>query len=161
MVDIQSKEVIDKISEQLKIQPALMIPREIGKDIQLTFDVNTSRVADTIADGFSSSTGALIFFITPTDRDFFLTSTYLNITKDVSNDNTATTIEVTPFGKAEFPVIQIISQTLTVANNINSVTTFATPIKLERGSNIRIIGPFTVGAMGKGAIITGFTTDPL
>ena len=164
MTDIQSKEVIDKISDELKIQPALVIPRVISKDIQLTYGVNPVRVSDNI-DAMSdvaekTTTGALIILTTSSDKDYFLTSLNVSFVKDAVCDSATGAYSVTVIinGRSTFLVsLPIITLT---AERADIFLAFPSPIKLDRGSNIVITGTFTVGVCVRTANCQGFVTNP-
>lgn len=165
MVDIQSKEVIDKISEQLKIQPSIVIPRVLGKDIQLVFDVNSEDIIDnpqalSSGSGLKSTTGTLVALTTPTGRDYFLTKIDAGYVKDVvaSNATGAFTINVTIGGRSvvvgSFPVITLLAQ----QDHLN--ITLIPPIKLDRATSITMTGTFAAGVVVRTLNVAGFTRDP-
>jgi len=159
VLDIQSKEVIDKISDELKVQPSLEIPRQLAKDIQLVYNVNPRRVLQVVTGVTRLISGNVTMFTAPTDRDFFLTSASLNNQSDVSCDNTTITMAVTPEGAAPEQVLLFSKITLTVFQHGETVH-FNPPIKIERGSGIDFGSVFTVGVSVSGATLTGYTTDP-
>ena len=81
MVDIQSKEVIDKISDELKIQPAMAIPRALAEKIQLVYAVNANPIVNVVANAERSTTGATNVFTTSPTKNFFLTGLLISWTK--------------------------------------------------------------------------------
>lgn len=159
MVDIQSKEVIDKISDELKIQPSMQIPRELAKQIQLVYGVNPKRFVNIVRGGTLTSTGASSLFVASSERDTFLTSATLSYMADATADSIFYKINITPEGKALDEVIFLAKITTTAASD--SITlSFNPPIKLERGSDVTFSHAFTVGVSVMGASVTAFETDP-
>lgn len=159
MVEIQSKEVIDKISDELKIQPALIIPRELMDKIQLVYNINSPNRDSIIRSVSRSTTGSSTLFTTSATRPFFLTSATLVNQSDVTADNTAISLVATPFGQATINPILLNKLTTTVFSGQISQR-YDPPILLARSSSITLGSTFTVGASISGASITGFETDP-
>ena len=160
MVDIQSKEVIDKISQDLKVQPALQIPRELAKQIQLVYSVNAVPVANIFENETrTTTTGASNIFMTPTNRDFFLTHVYLHNVSDATADNTIIRLIVTKENGVQVDIIAFSKITTTAFSATHSIT-FNTPIKLLRGTNITFVNAFTVGVSVSDVNFSGFTIDP-
>lgn len=162
MVDIQSKEVIDKISDELKVQPALQIPRELAKQIQLTYDVGARRIIDIARGGVRTTSGDLNIFVTPTDKDFFLVSCSIGYIKDAACDDAtgiAARILATIDGVGR-DLLGLPGITLTASND--SITSFfPAAIKLSRGTAISITGgSFTLGVKVRFGTMKGFTADP-
>jgi len=161
MVEHQSKEVVDKIAEVLKIQPATAFPKDVKEGIQPVFDINPERITTIVVRQGTTSTNTLTVFTTPANQDFYLTSAQISYTKDVSSDNVAVNLTITPeLSGAADELIELVSQTLTVKDD-HSAMNFSQPIKLQRGSTITLAGGFTVGTMTKVGIITGYSLDPL
>lgn len=158
MVDMQSKEVIDKVSDELKVQPAMAIPKALAEKIQLVYGVNPTRIINVMERAEVSATGTTAIFTTPTDRDFFLTAYYFNCSATAAADNTVYTLAFSPEGKASESV-RFPKLTLT-AGNERIVMNYNPPIKLERGTTITMGTTFTVGAVVRQATIFGYTTDP-
>jgi len=163
MVDIQSKEVIDKMSEDLKVQPAMMLPRLLGNQIMPTFSVNSDNIIT--AGGLSdasvrTATGNLNAFTTPVTTDFFLTNITAGFVKDATCDvgTGGLTISCVIGGRTTtlyaFPVI-----TLT-ADGDHIELHFSPPIKLDRNTTVLMAGAFTVGVMSRSLHTAGFIKDP-
>lgn len=162
VLDIQSKEVIDKISDELKVQPSLEIPRQLDDKIKLVYEVNPRRVCDIVESGVATSSTVTIF-TTPTERDFFLTNAWIAL--DTSN-GLGSDAELKIFvGGAEKTVLQAVCSFADGGtNNEQSPSTghqsinFSVPIKIDKGSIITITEPG--GNLAFSGII-GYTTDPL
>jgi len=159
MVDIQSKEVIDKISDELKLQPAMQIPRALAEKIQLVYNVNpksrnhTAFTAQRIVNGTTTMTTL------PTDRQFFVTSFSLSNQSDAVADNIQIILVATPLGRGQ-AVLATLSKLSLTAYSGEIVVTLAEPMPLEPGSLITVGSTFTVGASNSAAGCTGFFTDP-
>jgi len=158
-MEIQSKEVIDKISDELKLQPAMKIPRELMEKIQLVYNVNPKRVVNVARGTTSTTTGEVSAFVTPTDRDFFLTHINISTASDVVCDNTRIAVLVTPEGNTRLRILSIVKETLTVHQE-SAQLALVPPLKVERGSNITLQTIFTVGFNERTIEILGFFTDP-
>lgn len=158
MVDIQSKEVIDKISDNLKVQPSMMIPRALAKDIQLTYDVNPTRVIDLVRIGSAVDSASATVHTASTEKDTFITGFCLTMIKDVSAVSAATDLRVI-IGGATRQIAIITGLTLTVQNE--TITgNFAMPIKIDRGSAITLTHSNATASVKGSAIIYGYETDP-
>ena len=160
MTDIQSKEVIDKISDELKIQPALVIPRAISKDIQLVYNVNPKRTINIVKKASSSTTGTTTIFTTPSDRDFFLTGFAMSVSCNVTADSTRYFVSATPFGIANVSIGEIEKQSVTALSHLHVSKQYNFPMLIERSSAIVLSQTFTVGASFMVVNLEGFTTDP-
>jgi len=159
MVDIQSKEVIDKISEELKIQPALSIPREISKNIQLTYGVNPKLVSLIVRDGTRTLTGSEVIFTTSSVSDFYLVSVAISNQSNATADNTSVFIQGTPRGKAVQNFLLLSKLTTTATTSQNSINPVI-PVLLDRASTIVFGSAFTVGASSTSINLIGYEVDP-
>jgi len=159
MVDIQSKEVIDKISDELKVQPAMEIPRALAKDIQLVYEVNPTPLIQTISSTVSDGT-AITIFTTSAVKDTFMVGLSLSVAKDVLATSLFSRITARPFGQAaNLEFIRIRYEPVTVGDFIESLS-FPHPIKLARGSPISLTNSTAVGSIDTTGIIFFYETDP-
>ncbi len=157
-LDIQSKEVIDKISQDLKVQPAMQIPRELMDKIQLVYQVNQDHVVQRVEGASNSSTGNATIFTTPSAKDFFLTSASMSVTCDVVADSTSYKLFVTINGVGK-NLFELAKTTLVVFTDHIQMN-FNPPLKLDRASIIGINQSFTVGDSTQVGVITGYEVDP-
>lgn len=157
MVEHQSKEVVDKMSQELKIQPAGALPRNIVNSIQPVYNVNPIYRTNIVAAKTSSATSSTMMTV-PTDRPFFLTSAFLHIIKDSSAVSTATALNVTLKGKSELALILIPGITLT-AQDTGTSANYGDGMELEPGSLIRITMTSATAVLTSSATITGYTVD--
>lgn len=159
MVEIQSKEVIDKISDELKIQPALEIPKELAKLIQLTYVINPKRIIDVFGSGRSTTTGTSTILITSPERDTFITGISWSLHADVTNNGVAANVNIT---LADGRVVEVINlQKLAALEQLfEKFLMFDPPIKLLRGSSVTHNHTFTLGSSAMNTVIFGYQTDP-
>ncbi len=158
MVEIQSKEVIDKISDELKVQPALEIPRELAKQIQLSYNINPKDVVEVRNKGLSDGTSALIH-TTHSEKRTFLLEAAMSIAKDVNATSIFSTIEATPLGKAEQNIAVVRYEPLTVASHLRSEQNMH-GIELEKGTEINFTHGNAAASIDGSATIFFIETDP-
>lgn len=164
MVEIQSKEVIDKISAELKIQPSMEIPRELNKNIQLVYNINSDNFiknTDELTDsGPRTVTGPLTSFTTPINKDFFLTNVTASFIKDATCDSAtgAYDVSIVVNGRVtsilSFPIITLLAQ-----EGVR-ILYFNPSILIDRNTSIILNGVFTVGVCVRTLDVQGFTRDP-
>jgi len=158
MVDIQSKEVIDKISEDLKVQPAMQIPRELAKQIQLIYNVNPERIIQTRINTAADATVATIH-TTSAVKDTFLIGVFLSVSKDVVSTSLNSDIRFVPFGGVSTAVLTIKYEPVTAGQFVSN-REFMIPIKLARGSNVTVHNSTNTASIDAGGIINFYETDP-
>lgn len=158
MVDIQSKEVIDKISDELKVQPALSIPRNISKDIQLSYNVNPTYINKTAAVNLSDSASATIR-TTDSEKDTFLTSVYLTVTKDAISDSLFSQITAV-LETGETSTILLIRYEPTTTGSFHQQLVLTRPIKLKKNSQILFLHNTATASIDGTAVINYYETDP-
>jgi len=161
MVDIQSKEVIDKISDELKVQPSLEIPRRLMDKIQLVYGVNPDyREKMRFATATRITTGASTILTSNTTKRTFLTGLYFNYQHDVVADSTGFTITATPIAtRAVTNVVNLVKITLTAKQDRVSIT-FNPPMELAPNTSVVMNQTFTVGVGVMAGGVTFFETDP-
>lgn len=158
---IQSKEVIDKISEELKVQPAMKIPRELADKIQLVYHVNSNSTNFiTTKTANANNSVSEIIMTTSTERDTFLTGMGLSMLKDVNGTSNSSSIRATPFGKAETSVMSMRYLGVGVANDRTEFFNLQNPIKLERGTTITVTNAAAVATIQTSGQIYFYETDP-
>ena len=158
MVEIQSKEVIDKISDELKVQPALQIPRTLGKEIQLNYNVNQDPIVNLLGFKTKSTTGSLFSDDLPEGKNIFLTGLTFNYSKDVTNDNVLMELQVVILGLTT-TLLSITTPTLT-AKDETIIMLFPAPIKIDAGSAIKVTGTFAAGTLVRSLGYQTYTRDP-
>lgn len=161
MVDIQSKEVIDKMSDELKIQPSMALPRALVNTIQPVYSVNPDHKKGVAISSGRAATGSGVVFATPAGKDFFLTSCHMSYMCDATADSTLYELRCNPVGNngQTINVLRFNKLTTTAANQTQSIA-IDPPLQLERGSSILIVQTFTVGTSNITGGITGYSVDP-
>lgn len=160
MVDIQSKEIIDKMSEDLKIQPAMQLPRELGKQILPVYVVNpnffnASRAASTNR----VITGSATIFTTNADKRTFLTGIWLHYQHNVVADSTTFTMTATPILRNVATNIIVLSKITLTATQDRIFVPFSIPMELGPDTTIIMTQTFTVGVGIMSGGITFFEVD--
>lgn len=158
MVEIQSKEVIDKMSEDLKIQPALALPRMLGNAIIPVFDAGPRKACNIIKNSTVSDAVLGTLYTTPSDKDFYLNSVSLSVTKDAGNTSIASYIELTDVFGNVTKCIVLRYEPSTAGSHHDSIC-FPMPIKLKKGTTISIKNTASTASIDTNATITGFTVD--
>tara|TARA_Y100000310_G_C20676941_1_gene813641 strand:+ start:2217 stop:2702 length:486 start_codon:yes stop_codon:yes gene_type:complete len=159
MVEIQNSKIVDSISEKVKESNLNLIPRQLANSVQAVIDVGRNIDQHFIESTKSTSSGSTTIVSTPTNKDFYLTSCSLGLIKDAASDNVAADLRATVNGTVEF-LLQIVGITLT-AQETHLTVSFPEPIKLDRGTAIKIQGTATAGNFHKTGTITGYTIDTL
>lgn len=159
-MDIQSKEVIDKIANDLKVQPAAQIPRELSKNIQLTYDCNSPKdiIVDSLGISDTASTG---MFTTSSKKRTFVSSLLLSINKDAVNDGINSSIQAFPkTNNEEIKLIQINYEPTTAGQFTHSIT-FPIPIELKKNTVVRLVNNAATASIDAFALVFYYEEDPL
>lgn len=98
-----------------------------------------------------------VLYTTPTDKDFYLTSAQLSMIKDATSTSTNSYIEVAVNGVAT--VLLTIAGFSLTAQNDSVAQSFPNPIKLDRGSQIRIANTTAVANSRAHGTIQGYTEE--
>ncbi len=159
-LDIQSKEIIDKISDELKVQPAMSIPRELMDKIQLVYGVNPVKNIKVAGNTLSNGTSATIFTTSTTKRTF-LVGASISVSKDVVSNSLLTRILAQPIGLAPTSFLILRTEPVTVAQGL--VTNISFPIdgiELEKGSDVNLTNSSGTASIDSSAIVFFYETDP-
>jgi len=156
-----NKDVLDRIIKELGLQSlAEKLPLDLMTTIQPVLISNPERIVNVTRAIFKVTSGASTIFTTPTDRDFFLTYATLNVMADATADSTEYGMDIELASGLGENVIEMNKLSLTAFQNSEGIT-FNPPVKLSRGSPIRIVQSFSVGASVIGGYIGGYTVDIL
>ena len=158
MVDHQSKEVVDKISDELKIQPSLQIPRGISKEIQLSYNVNPrKRIQVSRVSGADASSVAI--FTTSTTKKTFLIGVSLSVSKDVVNDGKVSSITATPLEGSSETILEIRYEPIT-AGQFTETIMFQHAIELKKATAVGFINGSALASIDAAGIAYFYETDP-
>ena len=160
MVDIQSKEVIDKISDELKIQPAVDIPRNLAKDIQLVFDVSQKQFGIFIKTATASdATSALIHTCKLGVRTFFI-GYYLSVAKSVASTSLFSQVRVTTVHEPVVNAVVTMRYEPVTAGDLIINTSFPIPMELAAGSEITVTNSTNVASIDTVAGVYLYEVNP-
>lgn len=157
-LEIQSKEVIDKISDDLKVQPALKIPRELMEKIQLIYNINPERRVQVKSKDVSDDASEIIFTASATKRTFIIASN-LSVSKDVLAPSIATSLLIVPLGAATTVLNTIRYEPLTVGAFVSNLA-LPIPLELEKGSVVTLTNTSATGSIDTTSNIFIFEADP-
>lgn len=160
MVEHQSKEIVDKISQDLKIQPALRIPREIEEKIKLVYNVNPERLVFMKHISLSDGT-AITIHTTHATKDTFIIGAWISAAKDAVNASIRSDIRLLPFGETtEELFLAVRYEPLTVASGLHANISLPMPFKLAKGSAIRLLNAESTASIDSEAGVYLFEVDP-
>jgi hypothetical protein len=162
MATIYNSDLSKELIEGAKIQQNFdKVPNRLGDTVVPVMEVNPKmmRRANIVRGGTSNtSSSTSSIYTTPTDKDFFLTTVSYYVIKDAASDNIVNTVVVSVDGSGDQTLLSVPGITLTASNYGTSIN-FPSPIKLTRGSTIRMSSSFTIGVLIRGLNITGYTVD--
>jgi len=159
-VDIQSKEVIDKISDELKVQPAMSIPRELAKNIQLVYGVNPVRLIQVTSKTTSDATTSTILTTNATKRTFVVAMN-MTIAKDVVSTSLVSAIRGTPLGDSATDILRIRTEPVTVGQNLNNRVEIPMPgLELEKGTTLTLTNSTAIASIDTTCNVYFYETDP-
>lgn len=160
MVDIQSKEVIDKISEELKIQPSMKIPRELMDKIQLVYGINAERKIDIRTATLSDSTSTTILTASSTKRTFMVGAT-MSVSKSVLSTSINSTININPRASngATRNLLVLRYEPVTAGEHAIFVN-LTNPIELDKGSGVTLNNSNGTASIDTSGVIYFFEVDP-
>ena len=161
MVDIQAKEIIDKIFKELKIQPALTLPRRIGDRINLVYVVNPETPNIQVALGNASDSSASVtIFTTHATKPTFLTGLTVTIAKSSLATATSTDVRFTPIGKAQATGLRVRYEPST-AGQFTETLSLNNPIELEPGTTVNFQNDTAIASIDVSATAFFYEVDPL
>ena len=159
MVDIQSKEVIDKISDELKIQPALQIPRELAKDIQLSYNVNPVRKLFVRTFKAADSVSGTIF-TADTRKRTFLVGVALSVTKSALATSVLSEINAIMEGDGtRRNLLEIAYEPLGAGQFVTSLI-LPIPIEIAKGTAVNVDNSTNIASIDALGIAYFYETDP-
>lgn len=158
-LDIQSKEIIDKISEDLKVQPAMRIPRELMDKIQLVYGVNPVRKVSMETGAIADSAAATTILTTSSVKRTFFVGASLAVAKDIVATSTSTAIALQPLGIAAKEFITLAYEPVTAGDFFETVM-LPIPMELEKGTVITIQHGTAVASIDGKATIFFYEVDP-
>jgi len=162
MGKINNKNLIKGIIDGLNIQlNQSAVPVEYAEKVVPTFETNTKllRRCNIVKQGARTTNGSSTLYATPTDKDFYLCSFWLQNISSATADNVSISLLATIEGIST-AIIYFNKPTLTLFQETLQVSV-PFPIRLDRGTNVTISSTFTLGTSNTSAVIIGYTDDDL
>jgi len=160
MVDIQSKEIIDKMAEELKVQPSLALPRKLMDSIQPVFNVNPQPAMQQLGTAFSDGTAGTLMTTSTTKRTF-VTAVNYTVTKDVVNTSINTRIGATLFlQNAQINLLRTNYEPVT-AGSFTETITFNPPLEMAKGIDITLNNSSGLASIDSAGVVFFYELDPL
>lgn len=159
MTDIQSKEVIDKISEELKIQPAMQIPRELAKNIQLVYNVNPEHIVQVAGANAIDETSATIIN-THAVKKTFLIGFSLSVAKSVLATSLFSTISAVLRNSSSSAELIRLRYEPTTAGQHSVNYTFLIPVELSKSTAITVTNSTAIASIDTVGNIYFYEVDP-
>jgi len=158
MVEIQSKEAIDKISDELKVQPSIEIGRKLSDSIQPVFEVSAVPQVRSEEQAFADSTGGTIF-TTHATKKTFLVGISLTVSKDAVNNGILSTVQGFMLGTGAKNLLLTNYEPLT-AGSFTHTMMFPIPVQMEFGSIISLVNGAALASIDTNVILYLYETDP-
>ena len=158
MVEIQSKEVIDKIGDDLKVQPSMAVPRELSKDIQLSYNVNPVRQVRLVEGVITDATTGVIF-TTSTTRRTFIIAAQLSVAKSVLSTSVSSNLACFTVGAPARALLLLRYEPVTAGQEHISIS-FPVAIELERGTAITLNNSTAIPSIDLAAQVMIYEKDP-
>lgn len=146
------------MSDELKVQPALALPRELGKMIVPTFEVNP-RPQMQFIEGIAGDAVSATIMTTHSTKRTFLIATSLSVSKDIVSDSVRSYIAVTAKGKTGSIFSQIRYEPLTAGSHLLQFV-LPLPIELEPNTIIEIVNTSGTASIDAAGVIYFYETDP-
>jgi hypothetical protein len=136
-----------------------IVPNQLADKIVPTFETNPEmlRIGNVVKYVEINDATSGTVYTTPTDQDFFITGIQMSYIKDVNATSTIIACRATING-GEVRLGEFRGITLTAANGSFS-RDFANPIKLDRGTTIRLTSDTNVAAIRAVLCITGYIVE--
>lgn len=132
------------------------IPSEISSAVMMNYSINP-KYSFICKQANSSATGTSTIYTTPRDKDFFLTAVSITFKHDAACDGTQIYFNVTIDGLQTLLIRRYLNTGVASADAFT--ISFPYPLKIDRNTNIEIVGTFAAGTQSKAAGITGFILE--
>jgi len=127
---------------------------EVGEVIMQTIPITS--IVNVVADRNSTTTGTGTIYLTPSDKDFYLTAIHFNVVQNAACDSDNSFLTISVNGTIRYIVL---GTNAGVVNNVVADIPFNPPVKLDRGFSMQLAGNFTAGLHRKTATIFGYTEE--
>lgn len=154
-----NQSITQKIKKIFGLSELTGYPRKLGETIVPVAEVNAIS-CNVLEQGFASNATSSTAYTTPTEQDFYLVGGTISVIKDASSESTYTGIELTPFGQNSKEVFKIATITLTAQTETMNFT-LPYPLKLARGTTVKIVNSSGVANIRAGVTIYGYTSEDI
>lgn len=153
MATIYQSDIVQKAVRGLKLAPSRdKIPNELADKILPVYELNDAYDIITAGGSSSSSSSTASILTASSTADTYITSLMMSVDKDATSDSTDFSVNVVQNGAVR-ALGKIIMITLTATSKIISIS-FPRPVRIDKGSTVRIAATFTVGALSRSAAVT-------
>lgn len=161
MVTIYNSDLTKELVDGAKIQVSREYPpSQIAEKVVPVMEVNPKmlRRCNVCLQNVANNSTSATIYTTPQDKDFFLVGCSITFIKDATSTSTYSAIEMTVEGQAQGNVFNIAQLTLTPQSGSESWT-FPAPIKIARGTTIKIVNSTNVANIRSYGQIYGYTVE--
>ena len=160
MAKIQNSDVITEMIKGLFLDPAReQVPSEIADKILAVYQVNPQRLIQVANLDISDGTAGTLI-TTASDKDTYLIGATISVSKDVVNNGIFSAIDCVPIGNPRRQVLIVNYEPVTASSNLNAQIAFPLPIKLTRGSSVRILNGSGTASIDTAGTIMFYEVDP-
>lgn len=153
MSDINHGSLINDVANELGLQPGReIIPKTIGNNINLVYPINR-KYCTKVVSKISTATADVVVLTTSTEKDSYLVAAQLAVTKDAASDLVAPELTIYDEAGQIVAILNLPLQT-TTAESHNTSISFPYPVKIQKGSQIKLKGAFTAGTCSKRCVVT-------
>jgi hypothetical protein len=161
MAYIDNSETKKEINDAIRGNAVSNIaPTQLANQVIPVIDVNPKnlRRCNIVRAGVASNAISGTIYNTPADKDFFLCSSTISLTKDATSTSTSSRMNVIIDGATQV-INRIDGFTLTAQQQTSNIT-FSTPIRIDRNTSITVTNTTNVANVTNGGTITGYTVEP-
>ena len=160
MATIYNSQLTKELTQGAKIQVSRdSIPTQLADKVVPVMEVNPKllRRSNIVKTGTANNATTTTVYTIPTTQDFYLTSATLSMIKDVTATSVESTLTATVEG-VDTKLMSIVGITLTVQDDQMTLS-FPIPIKIDRGTNIRVTNSTNVANCKAIACIHGYLDE--
>jgi hypothetical protein len=161
MATIYNSDLTKELKDGIKIQQNRdVIPSQLADKVVPVMEVNPKlfRRSNICVQNVASNSASATIYTTPTDKDFYLVAVGISVSKDITATSTYSAIELTVDGGGTANVFNIAGLTLTPQSGAWSWA-LPVPIRIARGTTIKIVNSTNVGNVRSYGQIVGYTVD--
>lgn len=160
MANINNSQLSKELVEGAKIQTSFdKIPTQLADKVVPVMEVNPKafRICNICKRSEASNATTATVYVTPADKDFFISDSILSVIKDVTSTSVLSFITCVIDGQT-VSINTIAGITLTPQAQQSNMS-YNKPIKVDRGTNIVLNNNAAVANIRSSACIIGYTTE--